>query len=135
MNFTRAYHDKLRDAMDFDHVIQVTALGDIEHGCRIEDDANTSHAVYAPEVCINGGDDITPIVPDGWELLNGYSGQFSYAGPIMHASEYIGGKLADDILSEPGVYVCVEVTDLSATDDEDPCAGWAVARATDESVL
>lgn len=31
----------------------------------------------------------------GWELVTGHTGQHGYSGPMFHASEYIGGGLAD----------------------------------------
>ena len=40
----------------------------------------------------------------GWELLTGFTGQYSYNGPGMHPSEYIGGGLASHILDTPGLY-------------------------------
>lgn len=40
----------------------------------------------------------------GWELLTGFTGQYSYNGPAMHPSEYIGGGLARHILDTPGLY-------------------------------
>lgn len=55
----------------------------------------------------------------------------------MHASEYIGGKLARDILATPGLYVAVVSYATLEDDDPEPddsIAGWAIAyRETDES--
>lgn len=109
----------LNDRMEFDHVIRVHADG------SVTDEPGT----YAPEVYMDS--DLSTEVPDGWVLLNGYSGQDSYSGPVMHASEFIGGGMESDILAEPGVYVAVVVTALDAEDDEDNVAGWAVARKVD----
>ena len=36
---------------------------------------------------------------DGWQPVTGYSGQHGYSGPVMHASEYLGGGMARDLLS------------------------------------
>ncbi len=69
----------------------------------------------------------------GWSLLTGYTGQYGYHGPVMHNSEVIGGALARDILSTPGVYVVLPV-DYACTDecpsdcDGDHADGWAVAH-------
>lgn len=84
-----------------------------------------------------------------WELLTGYTGQYGYNGAVMHASEFIGGGLARDILATPGVYVAVVVECEPDDDDGDRWpgdspearqadyedgtwrpepAGWAVAR-------
>lgn len=102
---------ELNDLMSFDHVIRVHEDGAITEPTGI----------YAPEVYDEGGP--SPVVSgDGWSLLNGYSGQYGYAGPVMHASEYIGGGLERDIRETPGYYVAVVVESL----DDEP-AGWAVA--------
>lgn len=104
----------LNNLMEFDHVIEVHEDGTVSERSDI----------YAPE-CF--GDEMIL----GWTLLRGYSGQWKYSGPVMHDSEFIGGGMARDILSTPGVYVAVIVYDLNAKDDEDNIAGWAVARKND----
>lgn len=105
----------LNDTMEFDHVVEVRADGSIVD----RDD------IYAPECFDDGSGGIDFAGAQGWTALDGYSGQDRYSGPIMHASEYVGGRLADDILSEPGVYVVVVITDL---DDLEEPSGWAVLR-------
>ncbi len=68
---------------------------------------------------------------DQWLPMDGYSGQDRYSGPVMHSSEFIGGRLKDDILSEPGVYViCVVEVMPDDEDCDDDCepAGWVVLR-------
>lgn len=108
----------LSDVMEFDHVIMV---GDD----RTVTDAPSS--AYAPEVTWQNG--THHVSGEGWDLMNGYSGQQSYSGPVMHPSEFIGGGMADDILNEPGLYVAVTVTALDIdADEEDDVIGWAVAR-------
>lgn len=106
MNVTR---DTLNDVMQFDHVIRVRDDGTVEN---VAD-------VYAPE--LYDGE----LLSEDWTLLTGYTGQYGYRGPIMHNSEFIGGRLADDILSTPGVYVAL--VNEPSDGDEDP-EGWAVAR-------
>lgn len=119
--------DNLNDVMEFDHVI------------RVHDDGTVTHepGVYAPAVWFYSASDAetnNPSIDHGtgtrWELLNGYSGQDRNAGPIMHDDEYIGGGMADDLLSKPGVYVAVEIRDLDADRDagDDDSVGWAVAK-------
>lgn len=96
----------LNDIMEFDHVIEVTESREIiERG-----------DVYAPS--LNDGllDD------DTWSLMNGYSSQYGYSGPIMHSSEFIGGRMERDIRDTPGLYVSL-VDYLSDGESE----GWAVA--------
>jgi hypothetical protein len=62
-----------------------------------------------------------------WEPLSGYTGQYGYNGAVMHASEYLGGRLAADILDDPGVYVVVTVEVMPTDDEPEPFpAGWAV---------
>jgi hypothetical protein len=85
--------------------------------------------VYAPEIVYVSDDaDTLDEVPAGWHALRGYTGQYSYTGPIMHASEQLGGRLAGDVLSTPGLYVVVTVDDY--TEDDEP-AGWAVIARPD----
>jgi len=106
--------DKLNDLMQFEHVIEVHEDGTVTE----------PSGIYAPEVVeING---VAGTGDPSWELLNGFSGQYGYSGPVMHPSEYIGDGLARYILETPGIYVAVVVSDVHHDDD----AGWAVARKT-----
>jgi hypothetical protein len=116
----------LSNLMEFDHPIQVHDDGTVSD--RVE-------GVYAPT--LEGVSDGTTETIDGWELVTaGYTGQDRYNGPIMHNSEQIGGRLAEDILARPGVYValvCAWPDDEESTDDgELYMEGWAVARLNDE---
>jgi hypothetical protein len=106
----------LHSTMDFDHVIEVMADGGIVHRSDL----------HAPEVSDDGGGQVF-ISPDSWSLLDGYSGQQGYSGPVMHSSEFIGGSMERDILAEPGVYVAVVVYD-STSQAEEGISGWAVAK-------
>lgn len=108
--------ETLNDLMEFDHVI------------RVNDDGSVSEPrnVYAPSLYEDGLD--TP----GWSLMNGYSGQDRYSGPLMHQSEYVGGGMARDILATSGDYVVV----ANYTDDEDGPTEWAVAfRPLEVSIM
>jgi hypothetical protein len=99
--------DTLNDRMAFDHVIQVLP------NRVVVDRAD----IYAPSLydgVLDGS---------GWSLLDGWSGQDGYAGPIMHPSEYIGGGMARWILDNPGVYVAL----VNWDNDSDDADGWAVA--------
>lgn len=102
----------LNDAMEFDHVIRVHEDGSI----------TDEPGVYAPNLWEGELDD------DRWTLLNGYSGQYRYAGPVMHDSEFIGGQMERDILSEPGVYVALVCYWDPDTGDDVDVEGWGVAR-------
>lgn len=116
--------DTLNAVMDFDHVIRV------DHQGHVHDDVK---GVYAPEVTHEypHGDDIDISGDDAWSLMNGYSGQDRYSGPIMHASEFIGGGMERDILANPGFYVAVVVYDQE--DGDDNISGWAVAQRDEDS--
>lgn len=109
INLTRNPY-ALNDLMELDHVIRV-----YENGVVIDDIAG----VWAPEVYDNsaegGIEDI--VVSPGWTLLHGFTGQYSYSGPCMHPSEYVGGHLARHILDTPGYWVVVEVRFATETDD------------------
>lgn len=114
---------ELGDLMDFETVIQVDETGRVKFRPDL----------YAPDVYET--DDGTAVDGAGWDLLDGYSMQHLYSGPVMHASEYIGGRLAQDILDAPGIYAAVVVYDyIEATLDDpgsDNVAGWAIAQRED----
>lgn len=105
--------DNLNNLMQSDHVIEVHKDGTVTE----------PSGIYAPDVT-EMGPAFGVAIDSGWELLNGFSGQYLYSGPVMHPSEFIGGGLARYILETPGIYVAVTVRDIDSDDD----AGWAVAR-------
>lgn len=108
----------LTEQMEFDHVIEVLTGGTTRE--RLD--------ISAPELWGASG---KPEEVEGWELLNGYSGQDRYAGPIMHNSEQLAGGIADEIRSTPGVYVALLCQWMPESEDEDEeivVEGWAVAR-------
>lgn len=138
----------LSDFMEFDHVIEVHADGTVTDGPA---------GIYGPDLMHVEFErhplDIENVGPQGWDILRGFSGQYGYAGGVMHASEQIGGGLETFILSHPGLYVACVVncwgepecdgheslrgdsmgatvycdnTCGSVEDDPEP-AGWAVA--------
>ena len=127
----------LDEIMEFDHPVRVEADHTVTESVP---------GVYAPESYIDVDADgqvtagaetgwLESLRHQGWEPMDGYSGQYGYAGPVMHPSEFIGGRLADDIVAEPGVYVVVSVECLGPDEDSDPeePAGWAVLRQVPES--
>lgn len=113
--------DNLNSFMEFDCVI------------RVDEDGNVTEApgVYAPELNdgeVWGGEPWDIGKGDSWTLLDGYSGQCGYSGPIMHPSEFIGGRMAEDILATAGEYVAlVSYYTPEDEDDDDNVDGWAVA--------
>lgn len=109
----------LNDQMEFDHVVRVTASGTVE-------DAND---IYAPGLFDGNLDS----VGEGWELLNGFSGQDRYSGPLMHASELIGGGLERYIRDHPGLYVnLVNYLPDEGGEPQEP-DNWAVAFRPDSA--
>lgn len=90
---------------------------------------------YAPESYIDGDEDGQILAKHekdwregieraGWEVLDGWSGQYKYSGPIMHASEYIGGDLADHIRETPGYWVWTTVEFIGNSEP----AGWVLCH-------
>ncbi len=109
----------LNQVMEFGHVVEITDDGKIV--------IDGPFGLYAPEcyVYTDANDQIQIDMDDSWSLVNGFSGQYCYSGPIMHPSEFIGGGMERHILENPGYYVSVIVTDLDDPDSEP--AGWGVA--------
>lgn len=110
LNITAA---ELNSLMDFDHCIRVHPDGSV---------TDMDPRFYAPDLY----DD--ELQDQRWTLLNGYSSQDRYSGPMMHQSEFIGGSMARDILATPGVYVAL----INYPSDDSEPTEWAVARMEDE---
>ena len=112
----RADYLALSRVMEFDHVVRVHPDG------TVSADLDT----YAPDLHEDQGEPL--LDGDEWRLMDGWSGQDRYAGPLMHASEFIGGGMARAILATPGRYVALVSYPL---DDDEP-ESWAVAFITDD---
>ena len=130
-----ANRDNLNDIMSFDHVICVNEDGTVTEG----------HDLLSPDITMvvdGDGQDLygdsylieqAKGYRDSWELLSGFTGQHDYNGVVLHQSEYIGGGLADYILSTPGYYVAVVVecegpeNDPDENENSEEPAGWVVA--------
>lgn len=93
----------LNSIMEIDHVVRVDSNG------NITDDTG----LYAPEVFDGSWEGF-----DWTEFSHGYTTQHGVQTP-MHNSEYVGGRLADDMLAKPGYYVAV-----ACTWDGDVTEGW-----------
>ncbi|MFY1620060.1 hypothetical protein [Micromonospora sp. WMMD736] len=133
--------DNLNALMDFGHVIRVHPDGTVSE----------PHDVWAPELNDDVLGEFAHIEgqPTGWRLMNGYSGQWSYRGPVMHESESIGGRMALDILGQPGLYVSLLASTSEPVEDCEHCraageggpcdlhdiTGWAVAYIEDEDEI
>ncbi len=115
--------DGLNAVMEIDHVIRVYedgTYGDVEgayapelHAISDDDGSHTSET--DPDLCRQAED-------AGWTLESGWTGQYSYNGPCMHPSEFIGGALAEHILATPGYWVAVVIYE-----DDDAELMWALA--------
>ena len=93
---------------------------------RVSDDGNVTdvRGYVSPDVYVDS--EGFPVHSDDWSTVDGYSHQYGYAGPIMHASEYLGGAMARDVLATPGVY-CLAMVEDSEWPDVDP-DGWVLLR-------
>lgn len=119
--------DKLNAMMEFDTIVRVYDSGEV----------NQQHygGVWAPEFTLETDADGSLIAgwnhelrrqakAQSWSLMAGYSGAHMQGRSVlMDQAEFIGGRMADDILGTPGLYVAVVVS-LS---DSEHDAGWAVA--------
>lgn len=65
------------------------------------------------------------LAPD-WSPVTGYSGQYGYAGPVMHPSEFAGTGMVRDMAQTPGIYVLAVVED--SEDPEADFEGWILLR-------
>jgi hypothetical protein len=131
---SRSKGDTLDSLMQTDHVIRVVGDG------LVHDDVRD---VYVPEIDMATDDDgqilkehedafKASMECQGWTVEFGWSGQNSgkYNGPVMHVSEFIGGSLAEHILTTPGYWVaCAVIVDSEECPNEsptcklsDPCA-------------
>ena len=120
----------LSHLMDFDHVIQVHDDGAVTEPRNVYGPERLEHSEGE-----NGRPDPDGLLDD-WQLISGFSGQYRYAGPIMHNSERIAGPIARHIIENPGLYVAL-VCYWPDDPDNDPAdgdyiEGWAIAhRITD----
>lgn len=129
--------ENLSSVMDFRHVIQVHEDGTVTDGNKmfgmhvpiltmdVDADGQSIHA--------NDEDIISQAKFTGWSLVDGFSSQYRYHGPVMHSSERIGGNMARAILETPGYYVSIVVecegpeSDPEESENTLDPAGWAVA--------
>ena len=126
--------ENLNDAMEFYHVIRVDAAGNVTDSPEdVYCEGWVQSVLTDPETDL-WEDEFN--LPEGWQLMTGYTGQYGYNGPVMHSSEFIGGGMARDILETPGDYVALVVeSDCGYTQEhcseETGCncepAGWVVA--------
>ena len=115
--------DTLSEEMEFDHIVY-------SHGDGTISDAHTMRSPYVYVAELEDGTWVEEAMDEPWDLVDGFSGQYGYSGPHMHASEYIGGGLARHILETAGFYVVTVVTPMPFNECEDVDSDeWAVAYA------
>lgn len=124
---------RVREALR-DDPYYLNKIAEFDHAFRVLEDGTVESIdnVFAPTLC---DDEI--VDSWRWELVDGYSGQHGYGGPIMHDSEFLGGGMAIDVLMTPGIYVCLVsryTTDPNGEpcDDEPYTEGWALARLKED---
>lgn len=101
----------------------------------VHEDGTISDApgIYAPDLFHVDGEREPEGAGHKWEYVDGYSGQYRYSGPVMHASEQLAGGMARDVLETPGTYVLCVVECWPDDEDEEPePAGWVLLRRVDE---
>ncbi len=113
----------LNDTMELDHIVTVHADGTV----------TPDYSRFTPDLFSDDMSDPwieNASVGDDWEFFSvGYTGQHGYSGPIMHDSEFIGGRLERDILASPGTYVAVACCYLPEDEDDEVIfEGWSVLR-------
>lgn len=122
----RIQHEALSELMEFGAVVTSNGSGSVtangyDHSQYVEE----IQYVYSEE---DGSTD-EPDAPAGWEYLRGFTNQYSYNGPVMHSSEFMGGALAEHIIDNPGTYATVMIealpVDLDGNEEAEP-VGWAV---------
>lgn len=135
LDFENVSAEDLNSVMSFDHVIRVNEGGTVSDAADSPYFDEAARCVLVNADTWEWEDEFN--LPEGWTLMNGYSGQDRYSGPVMHVSEYIGGGMARDILAAPGDYVALAVeSDCGYTQEfcseDEGChcepAGWVVAH-------
>ena len=133
--------ENLNSKVEFDSPFRV--VGTLEDGRTVIEDRLENF--YAPEVHLyvdqnGGGVGDEEIGSEDWTAVNGYSGQHGYRGPTMHASEFLGGRMAEDVLEDiGGIYTLVTVECMpnwEASEEEldevrDNPAGWMLLKLKD----
>lgn len=124
-----ADYQALDAAIDFDRPFRVIDEHSIDFpdgiyaaDCYIDTDAD---GYLLPDA---EADLIESLRHQGWEPVDGYSGQDRYSGPIMHASETLGGGMARDVMQTPGTYIVQAVECLGPDELQESPAGWILLR-------
>lgn len=103
---------------------------EFDHTFRVADGKVVLAGDLTPDVWHDPSGDVT-VMGDGWRVMTGLTGQYSYHGAVMHPSEQSGGNVAKTIAEyahdDPStVFAYVVVMDESGDMPDDPI-GWAIA--------
>jgi hypothetical protein len=131
--------DELDGAVEFDSPFRINADGTLTSWLHDVWAPDVTHVEWtgedpAPRERAERGEDVA-IDDGGWQVWSiGYSGQDRYRGGVMHSSEYLGGRMASDLLADPGTYVIcsVEVDDEETGERDETPAGWVILKRTEE---
>lgn len=88
--------DSLGDVMTPDTVIRVGLAGEV---CIAD-------SLHAPQMQV-GPDGTVEVGGDDWHEVTGFSTEHGHSGPRGHASEVLGERTAQHVLSYPGLYAAV----------------------------
>lgn len=122
----------LNERMSFGHVVKSDGAGNVTDTDVPEAIRFGSNEVIYQELDDDGQciDDELHDVAEGWSALTGFTGQDSYSGPVMHSSEYVGGRMERHIRENAGYYVAVAVDGMGGPgdgeDENTDNIGWAV---------
>jgi hypothetical protein len=130
---SRGVNDSLNSLMQMDHVIRVDGDGLVYGDVK---DMYGPESFYAP---VDKDGQYTPdtereireqLRSQGWEPEGGWSNQQGTKSDdyTMHDSEFIGGSLAEHILTTPGYWVACEVRTDEDDEETDNHAGWLIAH-------
>lgn len=116
--------DNLNDAIDFDVPFTLDLRDDTG---RVT--LSRADGVYGPtvehdavhDVLIDGHAVNCPCGYCAWSPLTGYTRQHGYRGAVMHASEFVGGGLADDLLATADEHPVYMVTSVEVTECDEDC--------------
>lgn len=124
--------DNLDNAIGFDMPFNLSLRDDTG---RVT--LSRADGIYAPEVVEL--DPLHGLLVDSyvidrspWRAVSGHSNQHGYGGPIMHASEFIGGGMADYLLSTADDCPTYVVCEVAVTEHDDgcwdDCEGWSAGH-------
>lgn len=132
--------------VELDTVFTLTPVGDGSATYRDAlDYAPGTDLGHAPSVHVDGTvDEYGDVHVDGLPMMDGGGWDFYSVGysqqagqlrkdPTMYESEFVGGKLARDMITDGGKFVITEVLILTDEDDrnEYEYSGWVVLRKSD----